>query len=99
MGDCDIGGPPQAADSSAVPAYGRQIDSAVDAIRRARGVPGVPVLIAKGDRRVFVRGYGYADVAYRTPFTASTIFNLASNAKQFTAVRLQQDECQRPRGM
>jgi CubicO group peptidase (beta-lactamase class C family) len=80
----------QAANSGAVPAYGRQIDSAVDAVRRARGVPGVLVLIAKGDRPVFVRGYGYADVAHRTPFTATTTFNLASNAKQFVAVSILQ---------
>jgi D-alanyl-D-alanine carboxypeptidase len=70
--------------------YARRIDSAVDAVRRTRGVPGVVVLIAKGDQPVFARGYGYADVAHRTPFTAATRFNLASNAKQFVAVSILQ---------
>jgi CubicO group peptidase (beta-lactamase class C family) len=32
----------------------------------------------------------YADVALRTPFTAATRFNLASNAKQFVAVSILQ---------
>src|SRR5215831_14606556 len=70
--------------------YARRIDSAVDAVRRTRGVPGVVVLIATGDQPAFARGYGYADVASRTPFTASTRFNLASNAKQFVAVSILQ---------
>jgi CubicO group peptidase (beta-lactamase class C family) len=76
----------QTANADGIGNHARQIDSVVDAVRGARKVPGVVVLIAKGDRPVFVRGYGYADVARRTPFTSTTRFNLASNAKQFVAV-------------
>jgi CubicO group peptidase (beta-lactamase class C family) len=53
-------------------------------------VPGDVVLIAPGERPVFARGYGYADVGRRTPFTVTTDFNLASNAKQFVAVAILQ---------
>jgi CubicO group peptidase (beta-lactamase class C family) len=80
----------RAQSAEADPVYARQIDSAIDAVRRDRAVPGVLVLIAKGGRPVYVRGSGYADVEHRTPFTAETTFGLASNTKQFTAVSILQ---------
>jgi CubicO group peptidase (beta-lactamase class C family) len=44
------------------------------------------VLIAKGDRILFRKGYGYADVAKRIPFTPETQHEVASVSKMFTAM-------------
>jgi CubicO group peptidase (beta-lactamase class C family) len=44
------------------------------------------VLIAKGDRVIFRKGYGYADVEKRIPFTADTQHEVASVSKMFTAM-------------
>ena len=44
------------------------------------------VLIAKGDRVLFRKGYGYADVENRIPYTAETQHHVASISKMFTAM-------------
>ena len=43
------------------------------------------VLVAKGGRVLLHRGYGLADRGRRKPYTADTIFDIASISKQFTA--------------
>jgi len=48
--------------------------------------PGIGVGIVVGDKLVFVRGYGYRDYEKRLPFTPTTLFQIASNTKLFTAV-------------
>ncbi len=47
--------------------------------------PGVGVGIVKGDKLVFVKGYGYRDYDKKLPITESTLFQIASNTKLFTA--------------
>lgn len=44
------------------------------------------VLIAKGDSVIFRKGYGYADVEKRVPFTPDTQHEVASVSKMFTAM-------------
>ena len=44
------------------------------------------VLIARGDRVIFRKGYGYADVEARRPFTPETPHDIASVSKMFTAM-------------
>ena len=44
------------------------------------------VLVAKGDRVLFRKGYGYADVARRAPFTPETRQAVASITKMFTSM-------------
>jgi CubicO group peptidase (beta-lactamase class C family) len=48
--------------------------------------PGIGVGIVVGDKLVFVRGYGYRDYEKKLPFTPTTLFQIASNTKLFTAV-------------
>jgi CubicO group peptidase (beta-lactamase class C family) len=48
--------------------------------------PGIGVGIVVGDRLVFAKGYGYRDYAKKLPVTPSTLFQIASNTKLFTAV-------------
>jgi CubicO group peptidase (beta-lactamase class C family) len=44
------------------------------------------VLVAKGDRILFRKGYGFADVARRAPYTPETRHAVASITKMFTAM-------------
>ncbi len=46
------------------------------------------VLVAKGGKVVLNKGYGLADRQHGRPFTADTIFDIASIAKQFTAAAI-----------
>lgn len=49
-------------------------------------VPGVGVGIVSGDKLVFAKGYGYRDYEKKLPFTPTTLHQIASNTKLFTAV-------------
>ena len=44
------------------------------------------VLVAKGDRILFRKGYGWADAARRTPYTPETRHAVASITKMFTSM-------------
>ncbi len=44
------------------------------------------VLVAKGDRVLFRKGYGFADVAARKPYTPETRHAVASITKMFTSM-------------
>ena len=48
--------------------------------------PGCAVAIIKDGEVIYERGYGCANLEYGTPITPSTVFYIASAAKQFTAM-------------
>ncbi len=48
--------------------------------------PGIGVGIVSGDKLIFAKGYGYRDYGKKLPFTDTTLFQIASNTKLFTAV-------------
>jgi len=52
--------------------------------------PGAAVLVMKGDRILFDKGYGIADIQTRKKIDGNTFFNIASVSKQFTAVAILQ---------
>ncbi len=52
--------------------------------------PGAAVLIARGDRILFDRGWGKADLVTEAEADGDTFFNIASCSKQFTAVGILQ---------
>ena len=60
-----------------------------DDLVRARmddwSVPGVAMAIVRGDSVILMKGYGYRDVADRTPVTPQTLFAIGSATKAFTA--------------
>ena len=47
--------------------------------------PGYAVGVIRNGKLVFARGFGAANLDYRTPITKRTVFNVASLSKQFTA--------------
>lgn len=52
--------------------------------------PGAAVLVMKGDKVLFDKGYGIADMETGKKVDGSTFFNIASISKQFTAIAVLQ---------
>jgi CubicO group peptidase (beta-lactamase class C family) len=53
-----------------------------------RATPGCAIAIIKDGEIIYERGYGCANLQYGTPITPLTVFNVASAAKQFTAMSI-----------
>ena len=68
------------------------MDGAVNAELITHHIPGATVALVKGDRVIFAKGYGFADVEKRQPVVANqTLFRIGSVSKLFiwTAVMQQ----------
>ena len=50
------------------------------------GAPGLAIGIVRDGRVLMTKGYGLASLEYKVPITASTVFDVASLAKQFTGL-------------
>ncbi len=50
--------------------------------------PGAQVIVVRGGHLVYNRGFGLADLETRAPITDTTMFNICSVSKQFSAVAL-----------
>lgn len=50
-----------------------------------RQVPGLALVVLRGDEPVLARGYGHLEVGHADPVTADTLFQLGSISKQFLA--------------
>lgn len=68
----------------------RSLDRRIRQHLRLHRSPGVAVAITDQSRLVFARGYGYADVATRTPVTPESLFRIASISKPITAAAILQ---------
>ena len=62
----------------------KQVGAHLDVYRREYGFSGV-VLVAKGNRVCFEKGYGYANVQHKVRNRLDTRFRIGSITKQFTA--------------
>jgi CubicO group peptidase (beta-lactamase class C family) len=49
-------------------------------------IPGMAVVIVKGDQTVYSRGFGYANLKTKQQVTTQTLFELGSTSKAFTAL-------------
>lgn len=66
------------------------LDGAVEAAIVRSGVPGVQLAILAGDRIVYSRGFGYADLEAKRPVTPQTVLRAGSISKLFTATLVMQ---------
>lgn len=73
------GPPPSGAALTAV------VDSVVRASLLSQGVPSVSVVVTRGDETLIQRAWGRADVASGRAADPSTLYEIASTTKQFTA--------------
>ncbi|HEX3045781.1 MAG TPA: cyclic peptide export ABC transporter [Bacillota bacterium] len=49
-------------------------------------IPGMAVVIVQGNRTVYCKGFGFADLQSQKPVTSRTLFELGSTSKAFTAL-------------
>ena len=61
-------------------------NSYMEQVLKDWNTPGIGVGIVVKDKLVFAKGYGYRDYENKLPFTPTTLFQIASNSKLFTAV-------------
>jgi CubicO group peptidase (beta-lactamase class C family) len=61
-------------------------DSYLEQVLKEWNTPGIGVGVVVNDRLVFAKGYGYRDYEKKLPFTPTTLCQIASNSKLFTAV-------------
>jgi CubicO group peptidase (beta-lactamase class C family) len=64
----------------------RQIDSVFDFVQL--GDPGCAVGVVQNGRTVFAKGYGLANLDWGIPLSPSTVFDIGSVSKQFTATAI-----------
>jgi CubicO group peptidase (beta-lactamase class C family) len=62
------------------------LDSYMEQLLKDWNTPGIGVGIVVNDRLAFAKGYGYRDYEKKLPFTPTTLCQIASNSKLFTAV-------------
>lgn len=67
------------------PALRHQVDALVRQAMTTQHLAGVSLAIAKDGVVIYARGYGYRDLVRRLPATSTTIYNIGSVSKQFTA--------------
>lgn len=72
------------------PAYAQDVTGEIDEIFSWAGpaTPGCAVAVSAGGERVVNRAYGSADLERGVPITTSTIFDVGSVQKQFTAASI-----------
>lgn len=81
--------PSEIASGEPDPRFG-SYDRRVRAFMQEHRVPGVSIAVTDRGRVVFARGYGYADVAQRSPVDPQSLFRIASISKPITAVAILQ---------
>ena len=77
---------PNAVFGSGEPASNEQIEKEVKKLMDEGDIPGLSLIIIRGDESVHLKGLGYADANKKKPVTADTLFELASCSKAFTAL-------------
>jgi CubicO group peptidase (beta-lactamase class C family) len=68
-------------------ALARSIDGVMSVIYKP-SEPGAAILVQKGGRTIFRKGYGMADIELGVPVEPDMVFRLGSITKQFTAVSI-----------
>ena len=64
------------------------LDAYVEKAMKDWAVPGLALVVVKGDSVIYAKGYGVADLATGAPVDENTLFAIASTSKAFTAAAL-----------
>jgi putative ATP-binding cassette transporter len=67
-----------------------KIDEQVKKIMEEGNMPGVSIVLIKGNEHVVIKGYGFANLENRQPVTPETLFEIGSCSKSFTALAILQ---------
>ncbi|MCL6591729.1 MAG: cyclic peptide export ABC transporter [Firmicutes bacterium] len=72
----------------------KRIDSYIEKQMEAGKIPGLALVIVRGARTIFQKGYGFADLESKKPVTSATLFELGSTSKAFTGLGILQLKAQ-----
>src|SRR6266849_4418566 len=81
-----VAGPAARAQTPDITSKLNGFDSYMEQVLKDWNTPGIGVGIVVNDKLVFAKGYGYRDYEKKLPFTSTTLCQIASNSKLFTAV-------------
>jgi cyclic peptide transporter len=70
----------------------KEIEAYITSNLKKSKIPGLSVVIVKDGETAYRQGFGYADTAAKQPVTATTLFELGSTTKAFTALAVLQLE-------
>ena len=73
-------------DTADLPTRLATIERVVEERRKAFKIPGVSLVIVKGDDIIYLKGLGLGDVEHNIPANADTLFEIGSTTKAFTAM-------------
>ena len=76
--------------SSPSESLGGAVDAVVKTAMQQQGIPGMTVALAKNGTMLYVKAYGVSDLAAQLATQPSTIFQIGSITKQFTAALIMQ---------
>ncbi len=82
--------PARVADDPGVQSNLRLLEAWIETQIAYRNLPGMSIGIVYDQELVWARGFGYADVASKTPATPATIYRIASNSKVLTSIAVMQ---------
>jgi D-alanyl-D-alanine carboxypeptidase len=79
------GGSPSAPPPPQTMSLGSLVDSVANSAMKQQGIPGMTVALAKNGSMLYAQAYGDSDIATKLSSQTSTIFEIGSITKQFTA--------------
>jgi D-alanyl-D-alanine carboxypeptidase len=82
---CGGGGSTSAPPQPQTMSLGSLVDSLANSAMKQQGIPGMTVALAKNGSMLYAQAYGDSDIATQSVTQTSTIFELGSITKQFTA--------------
>jgi D-alanyl-D-alanine carboxypeptidase len=82
---CGGGGSTPAPPQPQTISLGSLVDSLANSAMKQQGIPGMTVALAKNGSMLYAQAYGDSDIATQSVTQTSTIFELGSITKQFTA--------------
>ena len=68
----------------------KRIEQMIQQEMQQSGAPGLAVAIEQDGKVVYAKGFGYADVENKVPFTPQTVSRVGSISKTFTALSVMQ---------
>lgn len=74
------------ADASTISGDIQRIEEEVPKWMEKGKIPGLSLVVIKGDQPVYIKSFGYADLEKETPVSPETLFELGSCSKAFTAL-------------
>ncbi len=65
-----------------------EIEAWIEKYMKKGNIPGTSVVIVQGDKTIYNKGFGHADVETKKPVTSQTLFEIGSTSKAYTGLAI-----------